>query len=291
MKRKKITTGNVILTAVMILWGLIIAYPFYNSVLVSFMTHAEFMSKPFALYVSEPTLVAYKEIFSDDKFFNGYKVTLEVLVLRLPLVLLVDSAMAYALSRKDFFGRKFVNNAAVFTMYFGGGMVPLYLLVKEYGMLDSLSSMIIVGAFGVYNTILFKNFFYTIPDALEESAKIDGANDIRIFAQIYIPLAKPIIATVALFAAVGIWNSWYAPMIYISDPKKWPLQLVLREVVNNATAPTSEDISSELETKKDTFALNVQMAAVVVTMVPIMLVYPFVQKYFMSGLTIGAVKG
>lgn len=291
MRRNKITTGNVIITVVMIIWGLLIVYPFYNSILVSFMTHAEFMSKPFALYVSNPTLVAYKEIFSDDKFFNAYKITLEVLVIRLPLVLLVDSAMAYALSRKDFFGRKVINNLAVFTMYFGGGIVPLYLLVKQYGMLDNLSCMIILGYFGVYNTILMKNFFFTIPDSLEESAKIDGANDLRIYAQIYIPLAKPIIATIALFAAVGIWNSWYGPMIYISDSKKWPLQLVLREAINNATAPVKEDMADEMAMVKETFALNVQMASVVVTMLPIMLVYPFVQKYFMSGLTVGAVKG
>lgn len=291
MRRNKLTTGNVLITVIMILWGLLIVYPFYNSILVSFMTHAEFMSKPFALYVSNPTLVAYKEIFSDDKFFNAYKITLEVLVIRLPLVLLVDSAMAYALSRKDFFGRKVINNLAVFTMYFGGGIVPLYLLVKQYGMLDSISCMIIVGYFGVYNTILMKNFFFTIPDSLEESAKIDGANDLRIYAQIYIPLAKPIIATIALFSAVGIWNAWYGPMIYISDSKKWPLQLVLREVINNATAPVKEDMADEMAKLKDTFALNVQMASVVVTMLPIMLVYPFVQKYFMSGLTIGAVKG
>lgn len=199
--------------------------------------------------------------------------------------------MAYALSRKDFFGRKVINNLAVFTMYFGGGIVPLYLLVKQYGMLDNLSCMIILGYFGVYNTILMKNFFFTIPDSLEESAKIDGANDLRIYAQIYIPLAKPIIATIALFAAVGIWNSWYGPMIYISDSKKWPLQLVLREAINNATAPVKEDMADEMAMVKETFALNVQMASVVVTMLPIMLVYPFVQKYFMSGLTVGAVKG
>ena len=136
---------------------------------------------------------------------------------------------------------------------------------------------------------MVKSFFYTIPDALEESARIDGANDLRIFAQIFVPLAKPIIATIALFTAVGIWNEWYNSMIFLNDSSKWPLQLVLREIINDATATVKEDLAGE--EIKQTFALNVQMAAVVVTMLPIMLVYPFLQKYFMSGLTIGAVKG
>ena len=266
-------------------------YPFYNSILVSFMTQAEYMRKPFALFVSNPTLTAYEEIFSDDKFLLGYRSTLFILVVKLPLSMVITSAMAYALSRKRFPFSKAINNLTVFTMYFGGGTIPLYLLVKQYGMLDTYASVIVLGLFGAYNMILMKNFFYTIPDSLEESAKIDGANDIYIFTKIYIPLAKPILATVALFIAVGIWNEWFSAMLYISDPKKWPLQLVLREIINNATDQVKEGMSGEEMMMKETFALNVQMASVVVTMLPVMLVYPFLQKYFMQGLTIGAVKG
>jgi len=289
--KKKITVFDVVLTIFMILWGLMIVYPFYNSILVSFMTEAEFMRKPFALWVSEPSFAAFKEIFSDSKFFDAYKVTLTVLFAKLPLSLIVVSAMAYAMSRKDFYLKKAVNNLAVFTMYFGGGIIPVYLLMRQYGLLDSLLSVILLGSFNVYNMILLKNFFYTIPDSLEESAKLDGANDLRIFAQIYIPLAKPIIATVALFSAVDVWNEWYNAMIFISDARKWPLQLVLREMINNASQTVREDMYDDSVVKKETFALNVQMASVVVTMLPIMLVYPFLQRYFMSGLTVGAVKG
>lgn len=291
MKLKKISVGNIILGAIMILWGIFILYPFYNSILVSFMSQAEYMRKPFALFVSNPTLVAYEEIFSDSKFFDGYKTTLTMMLFKLPLSLLMVTAMGYALSRKKFFMSKVINNLTVFTMYFGGGVIPLYLLVKSYGLMGNLLSVIIVSSFSVYNMVLVKNFFYTIPDSLEESAKLDGANDLVIFGRIYIPLAKPIIATVALFTAVEIWNAWYEPMLFISDSKKWPLQLVLREIISNATATVKEDAEGEDLLNKETFALNVQMASVVVTMLPIMLVYPFLQKYFMSGLTVGAVKG
>ncbi len=291
MKKRKYTIGNIILGTVMIIWGLLIFYPFYNSILVSFMTQAEYMRKPFALFVSHPTLTAYEEIFSDSKLFNGYKSTLIILAVKLPVSVLITAAMGYALSRKRFFLSKTINNLTVVTMYFGGGIIPMYLLIKSYGLMGTYSSIIILGIFSVYNMILIKNFFYTIPDSLEESAKLDGANDIRIFAQIYIPIAKPIIATVSLFVAVSIWNEWYNPMLFISDSKKWPLQLVLREVISNATATIKEDMSGEDLVTKETFALNIQMASVVVTMLPIMLVYPFLQKYFMRGIMIGAVKG
>ncbi len=289
--KKRFDTANIILGTIMALWGLLILYPFYNSILVSFMSQEEYMRTPFALFVKNPTFTAYEEIFSDSKFFYGYKVTLQVLLIKLPIAVLIETAAGYALSRQKFFLSKTINNLAVFTMYFSGGVIPLFLLVKSYGLIDSIWSVILVGAFGTYNMILAKNFFYTIPDSLEESSKIDGANDLIIFSRIYVPLAKPIIATLALFTAVGIWNEWYNAMLFISDSKKWPLQLVLREVISNATSTVKEGVSEEDLMNKETFALNVQMASVVVTMLPIMVVYPFLQKYFISGLTVGAVKG
>ena len=289
MKKRKITTGDIALILITSLWGLLIIYPFYNSILVSFMTQAEYMRSPFALFVKEPTLIAYEEIFSDSKFFDGYKNVLFIMAFKLPISLIITVAMGYALSRKRFLFSKFINNILVFSMYFGGGIIPWYLTIREYGLMGSRATIIILGIFSVYNMIMVKNYFYTIPDALEESARIDGANDLRIFAQIFVPLAKPIIATIGLWTAVGIWNEWYNSMIFLNDSAKWPLQLVLREIINNATATVKEDMAGE--ELKQTFALNVQMAAVVVTMLPIMLVYPFLQKYFMGGLTVGAVKG
>ena len=287
--KKKFNKTSLFIGTILVLWGILIFYPFYNSILVSFMSQAEYMRNPFAVFVKEPTFVAYEEIFSDSKFFNGYKNVLTIMIFKLPISIAITVAMGYVLSRKPFLFSKTINNIVVFSMYFGGGIIPLYLTIKSYGLMGSLSTLVILGVFSVYNMILVKSFFYTIPDALEESARIDGANDLRIFAQIFVPLAKPIIATIALFTAVGIWNEWYNAMIFLNDAEKWPLQLVLREIINSATATVKEDMQDgEI---KATFALNVQMAAVVVTMLPIMLVYPFLQKYFISGLTVGAVKG
>lgn len=286
---KKFSWGSFIIGTILVLWGLIIFYPFYNSILVSFMSQAEFMRKPFAFVVDNPNVNAYREILSTPKFLYGYKNVLLMLIIKLPASLIMILAAGYALSRKRFPLSKLINNLIVFTMYFGGGLIPTYLTIKSYGMLDTLWSVIVLGIFSVYDMILVKNYFYGIPDSLEESAKIDGANDLRIFAQIYVPLAKPIVATISLFIAVGIWNTWYNPMIFISDSKKWPLQLVLREIIGTAQASVEE--SEHAAETREVFALNIQMAAVVVTMLPIMLVYPFLQKYFMSGLTVGAVKG
>ncbi len=291
MKKKRYSVSDFVIPCVLIAWGLLIFYPFYNSILVSFMSQGEYMRNPFALFVKNPTIVAYEEIFSNNRFLYGYKNTISILAVRLPLALTIECAAGYALSRNRFFLSKTINNLMVFTMYFTGGVIPLYLLVKEYGLMNKLASIMLIGCFGAYNTILFKNFFYSIPDSLEESAKVDGANDIRIFGQIYVPLAKPIIATVALFIAVAVWNEWYHPMLYLTDTKKWPLQLVLREIINNATAQVKEEVEGADVLLKETFDLNVQMASVVVTMLPVMLIYPFVQKFFMKGLTVGAVKG
>ena len=288
--KKKITLFDIIVGTIMVMWGFFIFYPFYNSVLVSFMSNAEYMRKPFAFYVANPTLAAYREIFRDGQIFYSFRATLIILAGHLPLSLFATVSIAYALSRKRFFMSRFVNNMAAITMYFGGGTIPLYLLIRSYGLIGSYASVIIIGSFSVYNMILVKNYFISIPDSLEESAKLDGANDLRIFAQIYLPLAKPIIATITLFIAVDTWNTWYNPMLFLTDSKKWPLQLMLREMIQNATVKLPEDAGAD-DVMVETFALNIQMAAVVVTMLPIMLVYPFVQKYFMGGITLGAVKG
>lgn len=289
--KKKFNLGNFVIATILVLWGLLIVYPFYNSILVSFMTQAEFMRKPFALFVENPSFMAYKELFSDNKFLLGYKNTLTIVLVKTPIWLLITTMAGYALSRKRFFLSKTINNLMVFTMYFGGGIIPLYLTLRDYHLIGSLWSLILVGLFSVYHMILVKSYFQSsVPDSLEESAKIDGANDLRIYFQIYLPLAKPIIATIALFEVVGLWNEWYHPMLFLSDSRKWPLQLVLREIIADATAQVAEDVEIDAEVEQ-TFALNIQMAGVVVTMLPIMLVYPFLQKYFMKGLTVGAVKG
>ena len=277
MKRKKLTLSDVMITLVLLLGGFVIFYPFYNSVLVSFMTEKEMMTNPFALYVKDFTLAAYKQIFSDDNIFIGYKNSLLIVLLGVPISMLVSTALAYALSRNKFLFSKTINNMIIFTMYFSGGLVPTFLIVRNLGLMNSIWAIVLPQAVTTYNVILIKNYFYTIPDSLAESAKVDGANDLIIFGKIFLPLAKPILATVGLFYTVSKWNEWYNPMLFLKTMEKWPVN-------TNAEIEESGAVG-------EVFSRNIKMATIVVTMAPIMMVYPFLQKYFMKGIMIGAVKG
>ena len=287
LKNKRIDITNIVLTAIFIILAIVVVYPFYSSILISFMTEKELIMNPIPYMVKEPTLAAYKELFSDSKIVTGYKNTALLLLTIVPLHMIVNSAMAYALSRKSFLFSKTVNNLVVFTMYFSGGLIPGYLLIKSLGIMNTLWAIILPSLASPYNMILIKSFFYTLPDSLEESAKLDGANDLTIYGKIYIPLALPILATVFLFICVGTWNEWYRALLYLNDAKKWPIQLVLREVINTTV---SEVENADLSNQR-VFPQSIKMASLVVTMAPIMVLYPFLQKYFMSGLTVGAVKG
>lgn len=291
---QRIDVPRIIIGVCLISWGIVIFYPFYNAILNSFMTEAEYMRRPFALYVNNPTLSAYRKLIENANIFKSYKTTLYIVLLNVPIGLLLISSMAYALSRKPFFGSSLINNAIIFTMYFGGGIVPYYILIKSYGLIGSPLSVVVGGLVDGFNYILIKNYFYSLPTELEESAKLDGANDLVVFGKIFFPLAKPVIATVVLFTAVGKWNEWFQPMIFISDPQKWPLQLILREIISDASANIQKGetiVEGMRGGQENVFAVNVQMAALVATMLPIMLVYPFLQKFFMKGIMVGAVKG
>ena len=288
LNKKKIDVTNIILTFCFVLVAIVVVYPFYSSILTSFMTEKEVMENPFPFIVKDPTLASYKQIFSDSKIPSGYVNTAIMLLMDIPLSMVINTALAYALSRKSFPFSKFFNNMIVFTMYFGGGLIPSYLLIKSLGIMGSRWSVVLPTLASTYNMILIKSYFYTLPDSLEESAKLDGANDLVIFGKIFIPLAKPILATVFLFICVGRWNEWYSSLLYLNDSRAWPLSLVLREIITETVSKTENADMGSLE---NTFSQGVKMASIAVTMGPIMILYPFLQKYFMSGLTVGAVKG
>lgn len=285
--KKKISTFDVVVYIILLIWGIAIFYPLYNCILVSFMTRGEYLESAFSLWVKDFTFEAYQAVFASGRVVRGYLNTLTVCLFQVPLSLFLITSTAYVLSRKPFLFSKSLNNLMVFTMYFGGGLVPFYLVVKNLGLLNSLLSIILTGALSTYNMVVCKSFFYTLPDSLEESAKIDGANDIYIYWKIYLPLAKPIIATLFLFTLVESWNSWYYPMLFLNDSDKWTLQLMLREVIGSNQMA---DKQASLVSDQKSYTMGVKMATVVVTMLPVMCVYPFLQKYFMSGLTLGAVK-
>ncbi len=287
--RRRIKPSTVLIAAILGIWGLMILYPFYNVVIVSFMTEKEYVRTAFVLFPKELTLDAYMRVFSNARIWSGYRSTLLIVALGVPFNLFLTVTLAYALSKKSFPGKRFFNFLVVFTMYFSGGVIPLYLLVKDLGLMGSLASVIVTYGVSVYYMIIIKNYFLGIPDSLREAAQIDGANDLVIMLRIYLPMSTPVLATFLLFFLVDRWNSWYEGMLYLTDAKKWPLQLVLREIV--ATSQKTEPgMAMGLLAKRENFGMGIKMASVVVTMAPIMVAFPFLQKYFMRGMTMGAVK-
>jgi len=285
---KKVDLFYIINALILGLWALTIIYPFYNSFLASIVTQKEYVRNPFMLIPKNITFEAYAYIFNSSRVLSGYKNTILLLVLGLPYNMLITTCLAYALSRDSFPGKKFFSAVVIFTMYFGGGLIPFYLLIKNLGLNNSLAAIILSYGANTFYVILMRNYFASLPKELEESAKVDGANDIFILFNVAIPLSKPIFVTVLLFFAVDRWNEWFNSMLFLRDSSNWPLQVVLRSIV----VTSIDDISSrDISLRKNLFSDGVKMAAVLVTMAPVMLVYPFLQKYFMKGILIGAVKG
>lgn len=195
--------------------------------------------------------------------------------------------MAYGLTRRDLDGRKTVNMMIVFTMLFNGGMIPAFLVVKSLGLIDSYMALILPGAISAFNLIILRSFFAGLPDGLEESAKIDGCGDFGILFKIVLPLSLPSLATISLFYAVNYWNSYFSAIMYINDSDKWPIQVLLRQIVIAASGMAADTGSDFIKPPEQT----IKMAVIVVSTLPILLVYPFLQKYFAKGALVGSVKG
>lgn len=234
------------------------------------------------------SLDAYTNVFRNPMILKGYGNTLFVVLMGLALNITLTAFGAYALSRKSLQYRKPLMLFIIFTMFFSGGLIPLYLTVKGVGLVDSLWALIIPQAINTFNLILMKTAFEAIPDALEESAKMDGANDFVILFRIVLPLSMPVIAVMLLYYGVSHWNSWFNAMIFLQERSLYPLQLVLREILlqgeANANTGASDGDAAML-------AATLKYATIIVATVPILFVYPFLQKYFVKGALIGAIKG
>jgi putative aldouronate transport system permease protein len=203
------------------------------------------------------------------------------------LSMILTSFMAYALSRKYLHGRGIFNFIVVFTMLFSGGMIPSFILVQSLGLIDSLWALILPSAISAYNMIIMRNFFQGIPDSLEESAKMDGCSDWGVFFRIILPLSLPSIATISLFYAVSYWNTYQSAILYINDSAKWPIQVLLRQIVIVSSGMNADAASVDVVPP----AQSVKMAVIVVATLPMLIAYPFVQKYFVKGAMVGSVKG
>ncbi|RHP33542.1 carbohydrate ABC transporter permease [Lachnotalea sp. AF33-28] len=271
--------------------GIICILPFLYVVGGSFATEKELTEKAFLIVPSEFSLNAFKFIIDDGRIFNGLKNSIIVTVWGTILAMVMTTTFAYPLSRSDFRGRNLSLNLVIVTMVFSGGMIPGYLLVKSLGMLDSYWALTLPGAISAFNMVIVKNFFQNIPRELEEAATIDGCSDFDIFVKIVLPLSKPVLASISLFYAVGLWNDYFNCMLYINDSSKHTAQLILRSIV--ILAQGFDLTGSRLD-----FGLAgappeqaVKLATTVVTTIPILIVYPFIQKFFTKGVMIGAVKG
>ena len=242
------------------------------------------------IFPSEWSLEGFRYVFKNGLLMSSYGNTIFITITATLLSLFLTIVMAYPLSKKGLRGKKAFMYILVFTMMFNGGLIPNFFLIKGLGWLDTFWALIIPGALGAYNVILMKSFFENLPDSLEEAAMIDGASELVILTRIVLPLSTPILATIALFVAVGQWNSFFNALIYISTPSKWTLQLVLREILMSANSQllSTGGNSAEMSTVPPE---TLRYATLVASVVPILCVYPFLQKYFVTGITLGAVKG
>ena len=266
--------------------------PFIYIIGASFATEYELATRPMFIIPRDVTLGAYEFIFSSNKILNGFGNSIFITVAGTLINLFFTVTMAYAISKTRIRGRNFILNMVIFSMFFSGGMIPGYIVVANMLHLkDTYWSVLLPGAISAYNMMIVKNFFQGIPQELEDSAAIDGCNDLGILWKIVLPLSLPVLATFGLFYAVGHWNSYFGAMIYMSGAReKWPLQVLLREIIilSNASAGDMAAMDPEFVQPPEQ---SIKMAVIVVSTVPIMCVYPFLQKYFVKGVMVGALKG
>ncbi|MGF7032926.1 putative aldouronate transport system permease protein [Paenibacillus mucilaginosus] len=273
--------------AVLILVALCTVLPFVYVLAVSFTDPHEVAKGGMILFPTKFSLAAYEYIFSTDTLVKSLGVSIYVTVVGTFINLLFTSLLAYPLAKPHFRGRQVILLGVLFTMLFSGGMIPSYFVVKELGMTNTLWSLMIPSAISAFNLIVLRNFFQQIPDGLEDSAKIDGCSDLDILVRIVLPLSLPALATFGLFYAVAHWNTFFSAILYINDHNKWPVQVLLREIVILAQSRIGETSFEESLIQP----LTIRMAVIVFATVPILLVYPFLQKHFAKGVLLGSVKG
>ncbi len=284
---KRATGWDAVIFIALTLISMLIFLPFYNAVVISLETNRAYALNPVSMYPVEFTLRNYDHLIAKGQIGVGYKNTVFITFIGTALSMFAMVSMAYAFSRKKYPGKKFFFLLMLFTMFFSGGMIPTYLQFKNLGLINSIWAVILYSGISAYNIIILKNGFEQTPPELEEAAKIDGANDLIIFLRVELPLQGALLATFTLFTAVGYWNEWFWSTLLINSGSKMTLQVVLKAIVAESAA--LEDVSTG-EAGLDAFAQGIKMAAVMLTMVPIMCLYPFLQKYFVKGVLVGSVK-
>lgn len=283
-------TFDVFLIVFMFVLSVIFLYPFLNVIAISLSSNRMITTGQVTFYPKELMLEGYKLLFKEENILGAYFNTIIIALGATAFSLVMNSLLAYVLMIKDFVLRKPISILLLITMFFNGGTVPTYLLIQKMGLYNSWWSLILPGAVSAYNVFVYRAFYQGISPEIREAARIDGASETAILTRIYVPLSKALYATFGLFSVVGVWNSYYEALLYIKDPAKQPIQMLLRKIVFTSGTANMADaqqmISNGLMNQ-----LNVQYACVIATIGPILLVYPFVQKYFAQGMQLGAVKG
>lgn len=295
-KTKRITQDKVVYFVNYVLLTLllvIVLYPIIYIVSCSFSSGDALMSAKVRFLPVEPTLESYETVFEYDSIWTGYLNSIVYTVSGTVLSIALTLLAAYPLSRDDFRGKKFFTVLFIFTMMFNGGLIPTYLLVKNLNLTDTMWAVILPTAVSAYNMIVARTFFkQSIPKEMLEAAEIDGCTDFRFFWKIVLPLSAPIVAVLCLWVAVGLWNSYFNPMIYINSESKYPLQLVLRKILLMSQVDfTTASVDPEKLAKNQYLSEMLKYGTIVISSLPLMIIYPFVQKYFVKGVMIGSVKG
>ena len=269
------------------LYGTLSLLPFLYILAASFASDAEIAARPFFIFPHKITTEAYGLVMKSAVLYKSLGVSVFVTLFGTLICLFFTITFAYPLSKKNLIGRNFILNVIIFTMVFGGGMIPTYIMVRNLHLINSYWALILPGAINTTNLIIIKSYFQSLPAELMESSMIDGCTEMQTLWRIVLPLSKPIIATFGLFYAVGHWNNFFSALLYMNDPEKWPLQVILRQIVMLSQGTLATDLPANYVPPAE----SLKMATIVVSVVPIMMIYPFLQKYFAKGVMIGAVKG
>jgi len=269
--------------------GILCLFPFLNVLAKSLSANWAIISGKVGLLPVAFTMENVMFVLRDRLFQNAFLISVFVTVVGSLGAVLFTAVSAYPLSKKHLPGIKFILLLYIFTMLFNGGLVPTYLLIKNLHLMDNLASLILPALINVFNLLLMKNYYESLPESLEESAKLDGASNLRIVLSIVIPISAPVFATISLFYAVYFWSNWFHPMLYLNDPSLKPLQLYLRDIILQASDENllNQDIDALLNLSPE----GIRNATIIVSTIPILLVYPMLQKYFIKGILIGSVKG
>jgi putative aldouronate transport system permease protein len=273
---------------------LIFLYPFYNVLVLSLNDSLDLMRGYPAWWPRVFTFENYKTVFRSSMLGRAFLLSISRTVLTTLLGLLCNGMLAYALSRREVKGKALINQFFIITMYISGGLIPVYLQIRSLGLLNNFLVFVFPGAISVYYMLIIKSYFNGLPASVEESAKLDGCNDLRLFFSIILPMSVPVFAAIGVYYAIGQWNSWWDNYIYANKPSLTTLQLLLVRLIKEVdilTAMAARGGGSVMANPATANPLGIRMATTIVATVPILAVYPFFQKYFISGITIGAVKG